>query len=204
MWYTGITLALTNTSLTNKFQRTHGSPLDFQINYDDGQSHVYKQKDKEIFDMIVDQDTKQDYQRIAWAIPENIGGAGAYVRLNDGTTVELSKALGAVGSSFTPEVRAAHLGFEHICSMTDTNIVLWITDSRSTLDALKGNIWKTDEEIQILWNMIYRFLERGIRVIGIWTPSHLQFLIYPRHTTPLTAKYYSENVPINYIQTQWL
>ena len=90
-WYTGITRAITNTSLINKFQRIYGSPPDFQINYDDGQSHVYKQKDKEIFDMIVDQDTKQDYQRIAQAIPENIGGAGAYVRLNDGTTIELSK-----------------------------------------------------------------------------------------------------------------
>ena len=60
----------------------------------------------------------------------------------------------------------------NICSMTGTNIVLWITDSRSTLDALKGNIWKPDKEIQILYNMIYRLVERGIRVIGIWTPSH--------------------------------
>ena len=72
-WYTGIARAVTNTSLTSKFQRTNCSPPEFQINYDDGQSHVYKQKDKEIFDMIVDQDTKQNHQRIARAIPENIG-----------------------------------------------------------------------------------------------------------------------------------
>ena len=39
-WYTGKTRAVTNISLTNKFQRTHGTPPDFQINYDDGQSHV--------------------------------------------------------------------------------------------------------------------------------------------------------------------
>ena len=151
-WYMETVRLLSDTYGIHKFHGTHGCSPHIQIDYDDD-IYVYKIRERggDGWLRIVDQDSADDYQRISRTISGSVGGEG-----REGWSVYLAgrridggafKTLRAATSSLTPEIAVAQMGISHMTQEENIQSVIWITDSRSTLASLEGNIWKADEEI---------------------------------------------------------
>ena len=104
-------------------------------------------------------------------------GAGAAVLFSP-TEVELGHAARPAGSyacSYSAEVRGAEAGLVDLVPLLppDCTHLLWVTDSRSLLQALeKGCLRQTAFAEAAIWHALLRLSERGIGVSCVWVFSH--------------------------------
>ena len=69
------------------------------------------------------------------------GGAGSLIYLSNGQTLEAASASGKYCTKYDAEVKAQEQGAQAMIDLTDTNSedVVFLTDSRSVLDSLAGH-----------------------------------------------------------------
>ena len=69
------------------------------------------------------------------------GGAGSFIYLPNGETLEATSATGKYCTNYDAEVKALEQGTQAVIDLTDTNSedVVFLTDSRALLDSLAGH-----------------------------------------------------------------
>ena len=95
------------------------------------------------------------------------GGAGSLIYLPNGQTLEAASATGKYCTNYAAEVKVLEQGTQAVIYVTDTNSedVVFLTDSRSVLDSLAGHGEHN------LRRKLYSILEHR-RVILQWIPAH--------------------------------
>ena len=98
---------------------------------------------------------------------EQDGGAGSLISLPNGQTLEAPSAIGKFCTNYDAEVKALEQGAQAVIDITDTNSedVVFLTDSRSVLDSLAGHGEHN------LRRKLYNILVHR-RVILQWIPAH--------------------------------
>ena len=95
------------------------------------------------------------------------GGAGSFIYLPNGETLEAASATGKYCTNYDAEVKALEQGAQAVIDLTDANSenVVFLTDSRSVLDSLAGH---GEHNLRC---KLYSILEHR-RVVLQWVPAH--------------------------------
>ena len=99
--------------------------------------------------------------------PLQDGGAGSLIYLQNGQTIDADSATGTYYTNYDAEVKALEQGDQVVIDLTDTNSedVVFLTDSRSVLDSLVGYGEHNPRR------KMYSILEHR-KVITQWIPVH--------------------------------
>lgn len=108
--------------------------------------------------------------------PHRTRGAGAAVLVdhNNQTVFSATKRASEGCCSYSTECRGGECGLGEIAGIqNDDTPVIWVTDSRSLIQALeKGCLLQTEHAEAHLWHSLLKLAERGIKIAVVWVFSH--------------------------------